>query len=171
MAMIVEKKSNPMISEEACKLLNYRITQEEASSRLYLGMSMWLNDNGYLGAAKKWKEYSEEEMTHANWAREYLLAMGDQPSVPALPLLKQNYEGLPEIIRASYNHEIVITRQCQDLAAAALKMGDHLLYQLALKYLHEQVEEHGKMQDLMDKLDAFGTDKIAMRLLDNELGS
>jgi len=28
----------------------------------------------------------------------------------------------------------------------------------------------GKMQDLMDELDAFGTDKIAMRLLDNKLG-
>ena len=38
-----------------------------------------------------------------------------------------------------------------------------------LKYLKEQVEEHNKMQDLVDQLEAFGEDKIAMRLFDHEL--
>lgn len=50
-----------------------------------------------------------------------------------------------------------------------MKYGNHLLYQLAMKYLQEQQEELGKVQTYMDKLEAFGEDKIAMRLFDNEL--
>ena len=45
---------NPMMSEEVEKLLNYRIEQEEQSSRIYLAMSMWLTNTGYLGAGKLW---------------------------------------------------------------------------------------------------------------------
>lgn len=161
---------NELLSDEGLKLLNYRIEQEEASSRLYLAMSVWLDNNGYSGAASLWKKYSDEELTHANWSREYLLAMGVTPSVPMLSAPKSNFAGLPEIIKESYDHEIVVTKQCKQLAAACLKGGDYLLFQLAGKFLKEQIEEHEKMQNLMDKLAAFGTDKIALRLLDNELG-
>ena len=44
------KTKNPMITEECVKHLNYRIEQEEYSSRIYLAMAMWLDDNGYKGA-------------------------------------------------------------------------------------------------------------------------
>lgn len=145
---LLTKKRNPLLSDAGVQILNYRIEQEELSARLYLSMSMWLNDNGYVGAAKKWKQYSDEEMAHSNWAKEYLLAMGVQPSTPALAQMKQ----------------------CKEMAASAQKEGDYLLYQFAFKYLSEQVEEHQKMQDLVDRLEAFGTDKIALRLLDEELG-
>lgn len=164
------KTKNPMITEECVKHLNYRIEQEEYSSRIYLAMAMWLDDNGYKGAAKEWRKYSHEEMGHADFAREYLLNLGVQPNTPALQSPTQTFSGLPQIIEMSYEHEIEITRQCKELASHAMKMADHLLYELALKYLHEQQEEMGKMQDLMDELEAFGTDKIAMRLMDNKMG-
>lgn len=166
---VSKKKHNPLITEECIGYLNYRIEQEEYSARIYLAMSMWLDDNGYLNAAKLWKKYSDEEMLHANDAREYLLAMGVQPSTPKLDAPNESFTGLPEIIELSYEHEIEVTTQIKDLSSHALKMNDHMLYQLGLAYLKEQVEEHGKMQDLMDQLDAFGTDKIAMRLFDHEL--
>lgn len=164
------KTKNPMITEECVKYLNYRIEQEEYSSRIYLAMSMWLDDNGYKGAAKEWRKYSTEENAHADFAREYLLNLGVQPNTPALQSPTQTFTGLPQIIEMSYEHEIEITRQCKELASHAMKMADHLLYELAMKYLHEQQEEMGKMQDLMDELEAFGTDKIAMRLMDNKFG-
>ena len=164
------KTKNPMITEECVKYLNYRIEQEEYSSRIYRAMAMWLDDNGYKGAAKEWRKYSTEEMAHADFARDYLLNLGVQPNTPALQSPTQTFSGLPQIIEMSYEHEIEITRQCKELASHAMKMADHLLYELALKYLHEQQEEMGKMQDLMDELEAFGTDKIAMRLMDNKFG-
>jgi ferritin len=48
-------------------------------------------------------------------------------------------------------------------------MSNHLLHQLAIKFLQEQQEELGKIQNLIDQLESFGEDKIAMRLLDHEL--
>lgn len=165
------KDKNILISDSAIAILNYRIQQEELSSRIYKAMSMWLNNSGYIGAAKLWAKYSDEEFTHADWAREYLLAMGVQPTTPKLDAPTQNFTGLPEIIRLSYDHEIVITKQCKQFASDAFKEGDHMLYQLALKYVKEQLEEHEKMQNWVDRLVAFGEDKLAMRFLDQEMGA
>ena len=168
-----EKKefTNPFASKECIDLLNFRIEQEELSSRLYQAMSLWLNDNGFMGAAKAWLKDAEGEMEHAGWAKEFLLDMGVQPKLPTLAMPVQKFEGLCDIIEQSYAHEIVVTTQCNDLAKHAMTYGNHLLYQLAIKYLQEQQEELGKLQTLLDKLTAFGEDKIALRLLDTELGA
>lgn len=165
------KIENPLISAEAVKWLNYRIEQEEYSSRIYLAMSMWLNNEGYTGAASLWRKYSNEELNHADWARTYLLSFGIQPLTPKLELPPQNFTGLPQIIQMSFEHEIEISKQIKDVASKSFREGDHMLYELALKYLKEQVEELDKTQTWVDKLKAFGTDKIALRLLDNEMGA
>lgn len=167
----VEVLKNPFASKECIDILNFRIEQEELSSRIYQAMSLWLNDNGFMGAAKAWLKDAEGEMEHAQWAKEFLLDMGVQPKLPALTMPVQKFGGLCDIIEQSYTHEILITTQCNDLAKHAMTYGNHLLYQLAIKYLQEQQEEIGKLQTLLDKLKAFGEDKIALRLLDNELGS
>ena len=132
-------------------------------------MSLWLDDKGYMNASKLWQKDSDGEMVHASWAKQYLLDMGIQPNTPALKEPMRSFEGLPDIIRKSYDHEITITKQCNELATHALKMSNHLLHQLAIKFLQEQQEELGKIQNLIDQLESFGEDKIAMRLLDHEL--
>ena len=165
-----KKSHNPMIEEHCIKYLQYRIQQEDLSSRMYLSMSMWLNNEGYMGAAKLWETYSKEEATHADWSRTYLLSMGVTPETAVLDKQPSTYQGLPEIIRASFDHEIVVTKQIKDMASDAMKKGDHMLYELCLRYLKEQVEEHDKTQTWVDKLTAFGEDKVALRLLDNEMG-
>jgi ferritin len=166
----IKKSHNPMIEEGCIKYLNYRIQQEELSSRIYLSMSMWLNNQGYTGAASLWLKYSKEELVHADWSREYLLSMGVTPETPVLAAQPSSYIGLPEIIRMSYDHEIVVTKQIKDMASDAMRKNDHMLYELCLHYLKEQVEEHDKTQTWVDKLGIFGEDKIALRLLDNEMG-
>lgn len=168
---ILTKSQNPFATSTVISALNYRIEQEEQSARLYHSMSIWLNDNGYIGASKAWQKDSDDEMKHASWAKEYLLDMGVKPIIPALQKPPQDFSDLCDIIKQSYSHEVVVTKQCNDLANQALKLNDNLLYQLANKFLQEQQEELGKLQTLLDKLEAFGEDKIALRLLDNELGS
>jgi len=163
------KGKNPMIDDSCISFLNYRVQQEDQSARIYLSMSLWLDNNGYVNAAKLWRKYSDEEYKHADIAREYLLNMGVQPATPALEQPSETYAGLPDIIYQSFDHEVEITKQCSDLAKHALADGSHMLYELALHYLREQNEEHGKMQNWVDQLKAFGEDKIAMRLLDHEI--
>lgn len=164
-----KRTENPLISEHCVDYLNYRIQQEEYSSRIYMSMSMWLNNKGYVGGAALWRKYSDEEMAHAEWSRTYLLSFGIQPVTPRLDQPQQDYSGLPEIIELSYEHEIEVSTQIKKMADESFKMGDHMLYELALRFSKEQVEEHDKMQNWMDQLDAFGTDKLALRLLDNAM--
>lgn len=159
-----------MISENIISLLNYRIQQEEASSRLYLAMGQWLQRFGYLGAASAWLKSAEEEASHAKWAYDYLQSLSILPEIPALPRPKQDFQGLPEIIEDTYQHEVIITKQCNDLAKACLDESDHLTIQLAYKYLAEQVEEMDRVNTYMDLLAVYGREsELSLALLDKEL--
>ena len=93
---------NPLLSDHCVGYLNYRVQQEEYSARIYLSMSMWLNNEGYMGAAALWRTYSDEEMKHADIARKYMLSFGIQPATPRLDQPKQTFSGLPEIIKMSF---------------------------------------------------------------------
>lgn len=151
------------------KLLNYRIEQEEFSSRLYLAMSIWLDYNGYGGAAKLWKIYSNEEMGHAQWTYQYLLDLDVMPVVPSIKQPTLEFNGLPDVVLLSKQHEDEVTIQCQQLAGEALKSADFMTLELAQRYLKEQVDELAKTQYWIDWLNASGTEKTVLRLLDNEM--
>jgi ferritin len=159
-----------VISNKMIELVNFRIEQEELSSRLYLAMSLWLDVNGYAGAAKLWKSYSDEELGHAKWSYEYLTDLNILPKVPKLDQPQTDFQGLPTIIVDSYKHELKITAQCQEFAREAQGEGDYMTLNLAQKFLKEQVDEIAKTTYWVDRLKAFGNDKIALRLLDNEMG-
>jgi ferritin len=157
---------NKLISQKSIDLLNYRIQQEEESSRLYEDMHLYLKDNGYNGAAGLWSTYSKEELTHAGWAKTYLLSLGIQPKLSSLKQPSHDYDGLVDIINKSYTHEVDILNQCKELAMNANKECDFMLYELSLRYIKEQTEELDKLQNWIDQISSFGSDKIALRLLD-----
>ena len=165
-----KKKLNKLlISKKTIELLQYRIQEEENSSRVYLSMAMWLENEGFTKATKVWKKFSMEELKHADWAREYLLSFGILPETPSLKKVNSNYKDFPDIIKKTFEHEILITHQLKKLAKHSHNSEDNMLYTLAEKYLAEQIEEHNKTQTLMDQIKSFGTNKIAMRLFNSSL--
>ena len=157
------------INEKIVELINFRILEEEKSNRLYLAMSKWLGFNGYTGASKLWSKYAAEELSHTQWAYSYLEDLDILPVIPALPKPLMEFESLPQICRLSYEHEMLISTQCNDLAKAALGENDFMTLQLAQKYLTEQTEEIARQTYWLDRLEAFGTSPEALRLLDNEM--
>jgi len=169
----IETKSNSvssLYSKETIDLLNYRIIEEEKSARLYDSMAAWLLNNGYEGAAKLWDVYAKEEWNHANWAREYLMGLDIQPEFRTIPAIPCTYSSFPDIVKQSLTHEVEITNQCNELTKKAHAAGDFMLAELGMRYMKEQHEEVSKIQDWVDQLKAFGTDKVALRLLDTEMG-
>lgn len=159
---------NPLVAE-CVDILNFRIEQEELSSRLYHSMSMWLNNAGYINAATKWQKDADDEMEHASWAKDFLLDMGVNPKIPALNEPKRDFTSFPDIIRETYAHEVLVTKQCNDLANFAMKAGNHLLYQLAFKYMKEQQEELGRCQTALDILNTFGESKDVLLMIEQSL--
>lgn len=160
-----------ILSDQIVKFLNFRIEQEELASRLYLAMSNWLSDKGFVGAAKLWTAYSIEETEHAQWSYKYLLDLGYQPVTPALTAVPNDFQSLVDIIKKSYDHEVLITNQCKELMKACLAEGDYLTMQLANIFLTEQIDEIEKTQYWIDRINAFGSDKAALRFLDNEMST
>jgi len=158
------------MKKEAIELLQYRINQELQSSYIYRQMSLWLENKGYSNSAKLWNKYSSEESKHAEWSMEHLLSFGITPDLRKLEAPSCDFKDLSCVIKATFDHEELITSQCNELAIKSLSMNDHGLYSLALKYCSEQVEEMNRSQNLVDQLESFGTDKIALRLLDNYIG-
>lgn len=165
------KNKSEFLSNTIVDLLNYRIEQEEFSSRLYLSMSLWLTNEGYLGAGKLFKKFSDEEIGHAQKAKEMLLANGLQPITPALAKPEQDFKSMPKVIEVSFEHEKEITRQCYELTKAAFKEDNFMVAELGLWYAKEQAEELDKFQNLVDRLEAFGTDPDLLRELDDEMGT
>jgi len=163
------KKQSDFLSKTIVDLLNYRIEQEEFSSRLYLSMSLWLTNKGFQGAGKLFKKFSDEELIHADKAKEMLLANGLQPITPALEKPEQDFKSLPKVIEMSFEHEKEITRQCNDLTKAAFKEDNFMVVELGLWYAKEQAEELDKFQNLIDRFETFGTELDLLRELDDEM--
>lgn len=157
------------ISQKLIELMNYRIAQEEASSRLYKAMAVWLDFKGYSGASKLFNKYSNEELVHANWAYQYLLDLDVMPNIPALEKPVVEFSGLVDIINKTYEHEQKVTAQCEALAAAAFKDGDYMTLHLAQKYLDEQVEETKKSSFWVNMIQSFGETKDVLLMIDNKM--
>ena len=68
-----------MLDKKIIELLNYRINQEQLSSRIYEQMSLWLDNKGLKNFSTLYKNYSDEELVHAGFAKEFLLAYGINP--------------------------------------------------------------------------------------------
>lgn len=161
------------INKKIEDLINFRILEEEKSSRIYLAMSKWAEFTGYSGAAKLWKKYADEEMTHANWGYSYLEELDIKPEVPILEKPNCEFSGLQDICKQSYDHEILVTNQCNDLAKAALEANDFMTLALAQKYLSEQTEEIGRQSYWLNRIDILGGESITadgLFLLDKEMG-
>ena len=154
-------EKNKLISEEAIKLLNYRIQQEELSARLYESMSLYLNYLGMFNASKLYKKYSEEERTHSEWSKAFLL---DRDAIVELDDLEAppcEFKSFQEIAEKTLEHELEITRQCEELTKKAMEWGNFALMTLGLKYCAEQQEEIGKATNLLNIL-KLSTDNLVI---------
>lgn len=157
-------------SEKLIKLLNYRVNQEELSSRIYYAMSVWLNNQGYK-SSKLWKKYSDEELVHANKVTEFLLSFGIMPEIQTIESIETEYSDLVNIIKLSFEHEMEISRQCEELYKAGVKEDNPMVIELGRWFVAEQIEELNKTQTLMDMVTTFyDGSKVSLRMLDNELG-
>jgi ferritin len=139
-----------LLSKEAVSALESRIQHEEFSSRLYEDMFLWFDDKGYKNLAKLYKKYSEEELAHAGWAKEFLLSYKIKPCLKPLQSPEAEYKDCKAILEATLEHETMITKECEALAVEALKRGEMTLYGLGMKYCAEQVEEMDKAYTLLD---------------------
>ena len=168
---LIQKNSHVWISDQGIALVNERIKQEEQSARIYLGMSVWLDVQGYAGASKLWKKYSDEELEHAEAFYDYLKGLNVVPEVPVLTKPINAFTSLQEVVEKSLEHELYVTKEINRMASEAFKMADMMLYEMFLKYVKEQHEELDKLLYWKDRLEINAGDTCGLLMIDKEMGA
>lgn len=161
------------LSDNIIKLLNFRIKAELESSYLYEAMANCLDFKGYVNAAKVYRKDAEDERTHASWSVEYMLTMDIHPITPTIDApKKQMWENIKELIDETVVHEDEVTRQCTELAKAALMETDLKTHQFVLdKYIKEQIEETEKVLERQKYAQLYAGDNFALEeYFEDQLG-
>jgi ferritin len=157
------------LNKKIIDLLNYRIQQEEHSSRIYEQFALWLDDKGFKNFAKLYYKYAKEELKHSRFAKDHLLAFGVQPELTKLPAPDMEFNSLKEILTLTLEHEQEITQQCNELTKTAAALDDFPTMTLGMKYCAEQVEELDKAQTFVDQMETFGDSKEVMITLEHNV--
>lgn len=152
-----------LISQKTIDLLNYRIQQEQMTSKNYEQMFLWLKNESYFNAAELWKKNYEDELEHAGWAKEYLLSFNVMPELATIPEPENLFTSFEDIVNKTYDFEVETTKQCRELAKHALEEGDYNLLTLANKFNEEQIEEMNSINDLKDII-KLSSDKLIVEL-------
>jgi len=157
------------LNKKIIEALNYRIQQEEASSRIYEQFALWLDNAGFKNFAALYYKYAHEELAHAKFAKDHLLAYGEEPILTKLPAPDLEFNSLKEILVLTLEHEQEITKQCNELTKLAATLDDFPTMTLGLKYCAEQVEELDKAQTFVDQINTFGDSKEVMITLEHNV--
>jgi ferritin len=150
-----------LISQKTIELLNYRIQQELTNSKRYEQMYLWLQNESYLNAAQLWKTNYEDEITHSNFAKEYLLSFNIMPELTSIEEPENIFTSFADIVQKTFEVEAETTRQCRELAKHALLEGDYNLLTLANKYNELQIQEMDDAYTFLD-LVKMTNDKLVL---------
>lgn len=138
------------ITQEVIDLLNYRIQQEQYSSKVYEQMALWLSNASYVNSAKVWSKFASEELEHAEIAKEYLLSFNVMPELMVIEEPVNDFKDLKDIIQKTFDHEVLVTEQCLDVTNKALGWKDWTLFALGQKYNEIQRIEMDEVYSLVD---------------------
>ena len=160
-----------MISKNVEKALNEQIKKEEHSSRIYLAMASWAEQNGFPGAAEWLYIQTEEERVHMLRLVKYLNDRGGHAVIPALEAPPAKYKNLQEVFEAVLKHEQYISASINELFAVCNKEKDFPSANYLQWYITEQIEEESTARQILDQIRLAGTDKGGIFLMEKEFAA
>ncbi len=139
-----------MISKKLGRLLIEQIGHELRAHQFYLAISIWFDRQSLKGWAKLWQSQSVEEATHASKIMDFLIDNEVDFDLPALKASSTRFPSAAAAVEQALANERAVTKQFDDMAAAATEEGDHRTFQFLQWFIEEQVEEERKAQGLLD---------------------
>ena len=158
-----------MLTTEMTEKLNEQLNLEFYSANLYLQMSAWCADKGFEGAAAFLREHSSEEMQHMQRLFNYLSDTGALPVLGSIAAPPLSYTSLNEVLEEAYHHELLITKEINKLAHAAMTSQDYSTFNFLQWYVAEQHEEEKLFKSVLDKLALLGNSGEGLFFVDKDL--
>ena len=159
-----------MISNAINEILNEQINKEFYSGYLYLSMSAHLKELGLNGFAKWTRIQAKEEVEHGLKIFDYLIDCNSFVTLKQIRMPEFEFEGILSIFNHIYKHEQCITNAIMEIAQKADEEHDRTTLNFVDWFIEEQIEEEEAVKNIIKRLELFGEDKVALYLMDKELG-
>lgn len=152
-------------------LLNAQIKMEYESSMLYQKIAQCLEFNGWFGAAKLFKKYSDEEQSHAKMLMDFMQDVDCEPEIPTINSPKFEFKDIEQVAKAIYDHEIKVTDSINNIAISCLVEKDMTTHTFIQKLVAEQIEELQKSQAWVDRINIMKQTSTPLFSIDEEMGN
>ena len=159
------------MDKKVAQLLNEQIAKELYSAYLYLDFSIYYEAEGLDGFANWYMIQAQEERDHAMLFLKYLQMAGEKVTLGAIDKPDKKLDSLMAPLKAGLEHEKYVTSLINDIYGAAYDVKDFRTMQFLDWFVKEQGEEETNANDLISKMELFGSDPKSLYMLDQELGA
>ena len=150
-------------------LLNQQINKELYSAYLYLDFSNYFKEVGLDGFANWYMIQAQEERDHAMLFYTYLQNENEKVTLEAIAKPNKVFSEHMDVLKAGLEHEKYVTALINDIYGAAYDVKDFRTMQFLDWFVKEQGEEETNANDLITKMELFGSDPRGLYLLNQEL--
>ena len=160
-----------MMNAKVRELLNQQINKEFYSAYLYLDFSNYFEDAGLDGFANWYMVQAQEERDHAMLFYQYLQNENQKVTLEAIAKPDKVFDAHIDVLKAGLEHEEYVTSLINDIYAAAYQVKDFRTMQFLDWFVKEQGEEETNANDLITKMELFGSDPKSLYMLNQELAA
>ena len=153
------------------ELLNQQINKEFYSAYLYLDFSNYFEQAGLDGFANWYMIQAQEERDHAMLLYRYLQNENQRVTLESIAKPDKTFASHLDVLKAGLEHEQYVTSLIHDIYSAAYEQKDFRTMQFLDWFVKEQGEEETNANDLITKMELFGSDPRSLYLLNQELAA
>ena len=153
------------------ELLNQQINKELYSAYLYLDFSNYFKARGLDGFANWYMIQAQEERDHAMLFYTYLQNENMPVTLEAIEKPDKLLDSDMNVLRHGLEHEKLVTSLINDIYEAAYSARDFRTMQFLDWFVKEQGEEETNANDLISKMELFGSDPKGLYMLNQELAA
>ncbi len=158
-----------MLNKRVHELLNQQINKEFYSAYLYLDFSNYFKRRGLDGFANWYMIQAQEERDHAMLFYTYLQKENMTVALDAIAKPDKVFDSDMAVLKAGLEHEEYVTSLINDIYAAAYDVRDFRTMQFLDWFVKEQGEEETNANDMISKMELFGSDPKSLYMLNQEL--
>ena len=159
------------MNERVRELLNEQINKEFYSAYLYLDFSNYFSERGLDGFANWYMIQAQEERDHAMLFYQFLQNENKKVTLLGIDKPEMKYTSDMDVLKAGLAHEEYVTSLINDIYSAAFEAKDFRTMQFLDWFVKEQGEEETNANDLITKMELYGTDPKSLYMLNSELGA
>jgi ferritin len=134
-------------------------------------MSSYFEGRGLNGFANWYMIQAQEERDHAMLFYQYLHNNGEKVILEAIGKPDKTFKKDMDVLKAGLEHEEYVTSLINNIYDAAYKVKDFRTMQFLDWFIKEQGEEETNANDMITKMELFGSDPKGLYMLNQELAA